>query len=280
MTTEAEGVDAATATVFLVSGGTGHTCEALFTAAMAQFPSQSVHVQRYYKLRDTDAVARVVRMAARHRAVILHTLVDPQTRRVLDQTSLELQVQAVDLLGPTISALADHFGSPPIGRPGLLYELAREQFERIEAVDYTLAHDDGQRIDELSQADVVLVGVSRVSKSVTCFYLAMRGLRAGNVPLTPPIRIPEELDRLPPDRVIGLTMQPARLVAIRRQRLERIHGDQHTDYVDLRAVARELHEAERQFALRNWTCIDVSYKATEEVAAEIVTRLRPPPEAR
>ena len=174
------------------------------------------------------------------------------------------------MLGPALSLLADHLKAEPRGHAGLLYELHREQLDRIDAVDFTLAHDDGKRMYELGQADVVLVGASRTSKSVTCFYLAARGIRAANVPIIPPQPIPRELSKLSPKRVIGLTMSAAHLESIRQTRLDRITHRPVANYADLKDIRAELRAIRELMSRMNWHCIDVSYRATEEVADQVI----------
>jgi hypothetical protein len=169
-----------------------------------------------------------------------------------------------------LNALDDHLGVRPRGKAGLSYELRKEQFDRIDAVDFTLAHDDGHRIEDLSRADVVLVGVSRVSKSVTCFYLASRGVRAANVPIVVGQDPPAELIRLDPRRVIGITMNANRLRKIREARLGNITHEDLPSYVDHSHIHEELWYAQSLMSQHRWRCIDVSYSATEEIAQEII----------
>lgn len=178
-------------------------------------------------------------------------------------------VPTVDVLGPMLAALDDRLGMTPRGRPGLSYELRKEQFDRIDAVDFTLAHDDGKRLEDLYLADCVLVGVSRVSKSVTCFYLAARGIRAANVPLLAGQKVPPELLRLEPNKVVGLTMNAKRLRSIREARICRLSNVPVPDYVD--ELAEELRHARSLMSRHKWPCIDVSYMATEEVAHEVLS---------
>ncbi|MBI1900036.1 MAG: kinase/pyrophosphorylase, partial [Planctomycetia bacterium] len=181
-------------------------------------------------------------------------------------------VPTFDPLGPMLSLLGDRLKTAPRNVPGLHYELQKEQFDRIDAVDYTITHDDGRGLKDLPRADVVIVGVSRASKSVTCFFLAARGVRAANVPLIPGHAVPRELLKLPTRKVVGLTMNAQRLVAIRQMRLERTGESQ--PYIDLKQVVEELRFASHAMAQHGWRCIDVSYKAVEEVAAEVIEVLR------
>jgi regulator of PEP synthase PpsR (kinase-PPPase family) len=261
---------AAVPCVLLVSGGTGRTAQQMLAAAIAQFPSQEVKVVSRSGVRNARQVEAIVKEAVRLEAVLMHTLVDPQTRQALDVQVRRKGIPCVDMIGPTLSALGDRLQTVPCGRPGLLYELNREQFDRMDAVDFTLAHDDGLLVQELDRADVVLVGGSRTSKSVTCFYLASRGIRAANVPLIPGCPVPEELTSLRPDRVIGLTMNTAHLASLRRTRLDLASHRKVDGYADAESIQAELRQNRALMSKHGWTCIDVSYQATEEVADQII----------
>jgi hypothetical protein len=159
----------------------------------------------------------------------------------------------------------------------LLYSSERDEFDRQEAIDYTLKHDDGRRVDELDRADVVLVGVSRAAKSSTCFYLAYQGVKAANVPLVPGLPLPPALLALPKERVIGLWINPSRLVALRESRQRHLGLPAHSAYTDLEAVRQELRAANRVIGEQGWAAIDASYLAVEEIAREVM-RLRGIPE--
>lgn len=246
------------------------TARRVLDAALAQFSNCRPAVEYQSRVRSTRTAVEVIRDAAARHALVCHSIVDPVVRRSLDEEALKLGVPCIDVLGPALSLLADHFKTEPRGHAGLLYELHREQLDRIDAVDFTLAHDDGSRMHELGLADIVLVGASRTSKSVTCFFLAARGIRAANVPLIPPQPIPQALSRLSPKRVIGLTMSAAHLESIRQTRLDRITHRPVASYADLRDIRSELRSIRELMSRMQWHCIDVSYKATEEVADQII----------
>jgi regulator of PEP synthase PpsR (kinase-PPPase family) len=259
-----------TCPIFIVSGGTGLTARRVLRAALAQFPDLTPVIVEHVNVRTTRKARDICRDAAEQHALVCHSIVDVSVRKALDEETRSHGVPSVDVLGAAITLLGDHFQSEPFGQAGLMYELHREQLERMDAVDFTLAHDDGQRMKELAQADVVLVGASRTSKSVTCFYLASRGFRAANVPLIPQMPIPKELKRLARKRVIGLTMSAAHLESIRQTRMDRLSGKPVARYAELNEIRKELREIRHAMQERHWECIDVSYKATEEVADQIV----------
>jgi hypothetical protein len=261
-------------TVFVISGATGRTCDVLLRAALAQFGNPEVAIVRRTKVRSSRAAVKAVREASEQSAVIFHSLVSPRVRKSMIDECERRRVPAIDVLGPALTLLEDHFNRKPRRRPGLSYQFQKERFERIDAVDFTLAHDDGCGLADLDRADVVVVGVSRSSKSVTCFYLAYRGVRAANVPLVPGCEPPAPLLKLEPAKVFGLTMNPRRLYSLRQARAEALGEVSVGSYVDERGIARELRDADRLIEQQGWQKIDVSYLSVEEVATQILNHLR------
>lgn len=259
--------------IVILSGGTGRTADQLVRAALAQFPKHEVEVVHETGIRSVKKAIEIVGKASAEGAMICHSLVAAKIRQRVDAEVRRLGVRCIDVLGPALALIGDHLDSVPRGRAGLLYELHREQLDRMDAVDFTLAHDDGKRINQLKDTDVVLVGASRTTKSVTCFFLASRGIRAANVPLIPTHPPPPELLRLGRQRVIGLTMNAAHLESIRQTRLDRISHRHVAHYADLRDIQAELREIRELMTRQHWECIDVSYKATEEVADQIIEML-------
>jgi regulator of PEP synthase PpsR (kinase-PPPase family) len=258
-------------TIYVVSDGRGDTCNQLVKAALVQFEGQKVRILRKAEVRTIKQIKSIVKSAARGHAIIFYTLVSEETRKAIEETAREMLVPAVDVLGPAFSALHDLFKSAPGSTPGLLYSSDREHFDRVVAIDYTLKHDDGQRPHELKDADVVLVGVSRASKSSTCFYLAYHGIRAANVPLVPELPPTPQLARLDPKKVIGLRINVMRLMTVREARAANMRLG-HTDkYTDKREIAQEVLTANRIMDEHGWSSIDVSYKAIEEIAKEVMS---------
>ena len=259
--------------VFVVSDGRGDTCDQLLRAALVQFADADVETVRRAEVRDPAQVAAVVEEAEARTATIFYTLVGHETRQEMARQAARLLVPTVDVLGPAFIALHDVLHREPTATPGLYYASERARLERQEAIDYTLKHDDGQRPGELPLADVVIVGISRVSKSTTCFYLAYNGVKAANVPLVagqPPLPQLLEVD---PERVIGLRMNVARLTAVREVRTRHLGRTGTAGYVDKREVAAEAREAARLMEHYGWRSFDASYMAVEEIAREVM-RLR------
>jgi regulator of PEP synthase PpsR (kinase-PPPase family) len=239
-------------------------------ASLVQFEGQRYRTIRRAEVRSIKQVEQIVRKAADTHAVIFYTLVAEETRQAMVRASRDLAVPTVDILGPAFSALHDLFKRAPGRTPGLFYTSEREQFDRHEAIDYTLKHDDGQRPHELNEADVVLVGVSRASKSSTCFYLAYEGVQAANVPLIPGVDpLPQLLD-LRPEKVVGLRINVMRLMTVREARSYNMGLSPSDSYIDKPAIAREVIEANRMMERHGWRSFDASYLAIEEIAREVM----------
>lgn len=255
--------------IYLISDGTCRTCETVVRAVLVQFAEANVHMVRKANVRRPATVKELVRQAAEERALVFYTLVYDKARAAMLDAVREYMVPAVDLLEPVLVSLYDLFKSAPRARPGILYKSNKMYYDRIDAVEYTLHHDDGCRLQELPDADIVLVGVSRACKSTTCFYLAYSGIRAANVPLFPDVEPPDELAQLDARRVIGLTSNPYRLQSVRESRRQEWGGGVTADYADRIHIARELRTARDQMDKHGWRSIDTSYKAIEEIAREV-----------
>ena len=256
-------------TIYLVSDGTCRTCEQVVKSVLVQFEKADFRLVRKANVHRTATVARVIEEAAAEKASVFYTLVSAEAREAIKAAAHRHLVPVVDILGPVLVSLYDVFQRLPLSTPGMLYHSNKEYYDRIDAVEYTLNHDDGCRIHELGDADVVLVGVSRAAKSTTCFYLAYSGIRAANVPLFPDSDPPPEIVRLNPNKVIGLMVNPHRLQTIREARLRGWGMDLSADYAAPTEIARELRAAGEQMARHGWRCLEVSYKAVEEVAREV-----------
>jgi len=266
-------IDLTKPVIFVVSDGRGDTCQQLLKAALVQFEGQPHEVVRWPEVRTAEQVAMVLGAAATQNATVFYTLVSDETRKAIKRGANMLMVPIVDLLGPSFSALYDVFKSKPAATPGLFYDSDRERFDRHAAIDFTLKHDDGQRAEELGEADVVIVGVSRASKSTTCFYLAYQGVKAANVPLIADQQPPEELRRLDPAKVVGLRHNVTRLMTVREARAAHLSRAHTGYYVDKREIMREVRHANHLMDTYGWHTINASYMAVEEIAKEIV-RLR------
>ena len=257
------------AEVFVVSDGTGETATAAVRAAMLQFHTPW-RLRTFGDVRQEAQARRVVEQAAKVGALVVYTVVDTQVGRTLRELGASEGVKTVDLLGPLISQVAQHVGVEPRLEPGLLHGFTDEYFRRIEAVEFAVRHDDGLNLRTLFEADLVLAGVSRTSKTPLSMYLAQRGYRTGNVPLVPGLEPPRELLELDPRKVIGLTVEPGVLLTIRRNRMRTLRAAPWSSYVDPEAVLQELGRSRRLFRERGWRIVDITGKAVEETAARIL----------
>ena len=263
----------------LVSDSTGETLNAVAKAAVAQF--ELVHaVEHIYALvRGPRQLERVLRQIEAAPGIVMFTMVNDKLRRDLEVRCRDLQVPCIAVLDPVMQVLGAYLGTERTHKPGSQHVLDAEYFGRIDALNYTMAHDDGQGLDDLEESDVVLVGVSRTSKTPTCMYLANRGIKAANYPLVPGIPVPSQIEGLERPLVVGLLAAPERLVQIRRHRLLSLKEETETDYVDLDRVREEVTGARRLFSRHGWPVIDVSRRSIEETAAAIlnlVTERRSP----
>ncbi|MBD3833265.1 MULTISPECIES: pyruvate, water dikinase regulatory protein [Brevundimonas] len=260
--------------VHLVSDSTGETLNAMAKAVIARFDGVIPIEHIYALVRSPKQMERVLEEVAGAPGVVLHTLVDRELREQLEEGCRRLKTPQIGALDPLVGALSGYLGANISTRVGAQHALDHGYFNRIGALDFAIAHDDGQgTLDQLEHADVVLCGVSRTSKTPTCIYLANRGIRAANVPLVPGQEDGERLTQLKHPLVVGLTVAPDRLVQIRRNRLEGLNAARASDYVDHDAVRDETVKARRAFERRGWPTIDVTRRSVEETAAAIINLL-------
>jgi regulator of PEP synthase PpsR (kinase-PPPase family) len=259
----------------LVSDATGETLNAITRATVAQFESAKIVLHRWSLIRTRFQLHRVLEGIESEPGPVLSTLIEKGLRAELETTCQRLGVSVVHVLDPVLALLQDQFGETAMSRPGRQYVLDADYFRRIDAIHYVLAHDDGQSQAGLAEADVVLVGVSRSSKTPTSFYLANRGVKAANVPLVPSLPDPPGLEN-PTTPVVGLTLEAEALIEIRRHRLRMIGPasgplrSDSGDYVDLETVKAELLWARRICSRRGWPVIDVTRRSIEETAATVM----------
>jgi regulator of PEP synthase PpsR (kinase-PPPase family) len=255
----------------LVSDATGDTVHSVARACLVQFEGAEAVEHIWSMVRSKAQIERVVAGVAVNPGVVLYTLVNETLRQPLVEGCQRLQVPAIPVLDPVIGALASFLGRQSRGLPGQQHLLNSEYFQRIDAMTFALAHDDGQSAWGLNQADVILVGVSRTSKTPTCIYLANRGIKAANVPIVPGATLPTELFAADKPLIVALTNDPERLIQVRENRLSSLHqSDQRTDYTDLDAVRNEVLHARRLFTEKRWPVIDVTRRSIEETAAAIL----------
>ena len=259
--------------VHLVSDSTGETLNAMAKAVAARFEGVIPIEHIYALVRSPKQLDRVLEEIESAPGVVLHTIVDKELREALEHECRRLGIPHMAALDPLVSALSRYLGASLTTRVGAQHALDTEYFNRIEALDFAIHHDDAQNAEGLENADVVLVGVSRTSKTPTCIYLAHRGVRAGNIPLAPGVEPPPVLFRLKKPLVVGLVISPDRLVGIRRNRLLSLNERRESDYVDTDAVREETIKSRRMFEREGWPIIDVSRRSVEETAAAVMNLL-------
>jgi [pyruvate, water dikinase]-phosphate phosphotransferase / [pyruvate, water dikinase] kinase len=258
----------------LVSDATGETLITVARAAAAQYEDISPVEHVYPLVRSMRQLERVIAEIEASPGIVLYTLLEDELTSLLERKCREFGVPCMSVLGPVLALMRSYLGAEATPRVGAQHVLNAEYFRRIDALNYTLLHDDGQHTEDLEQADVVLLGVSRTSKTPTSIYLANRGVKTANVPLVPGIALPPQLDTLSSPLVVGLYASPERIVQIRQNRLLSLNAARDDDaYVDRQAVAEEVAFSRRLCARHNWPSIDVTRRSIEETAAAVIALL-------
>ena len=257
--------------IFAVSDATGATAELVVRAALAQFQVAEVEILRLPNIRTVGDVRRAIETAQASKGIIVHTLVSEELRQAVLREGRERGVETIDLIGPLLFRLSDVLHIPPLMQPGLFRQLGQEYLHRIEAIEYTVKHDDGQDPLGLDRADIVLVGVSRSSKTPLSIYLAGKGWRVANVPVILNLPLPSRLTTIDQDRIVGLIVGVERMVELRRARLERKHAPVAEAYAKLEGVRAELSYSRSLFRKAGWPVIDMTSKSIEEAASEVLT---------
>jgi regulator of PEP synthase PpsR (kinase-PPPase family) len=258
----------------LISDATGETLTTVARAATAQYTKMSPVEHVYPLVRTQKQLDRALSEIEEAPGIVLYTLLEEDLVKRLEDHCRELSLPCLSILGPVLQLMRSYLGTETSHRVGAQHTLNAEYFKRIDALNYTMLHDDGQHIDELEQADVVLVGVSRTSKTPTSIYLANRGIKTGNVPLVPGITVPAQVEELANPLVVGLYASPERIVQIRQNRLLGLKAHQDDgQYIDHKAVAEEIMFSRRLCAKHNWPIIDVTRRSIEETAAAVLKLL-------
>ncbi len=255
--------------IFVVSDGTGETGANAVRAVMLQFQNPW-RLRIFGGIRQPSEVRRVMAQADEAGALVVFSLVEKSEASELLREAERLRVPVVDLLGPVINRVAQHLHAEPRNEPGLLHAFSDEYFERVEAVEFAVRHDDGANLGTVFEADLVLVGVSRTSKTPLAMYLAQRGYKTGNVPLVPGIEPARELLDMNPRKVFGLDMDQGSLLEVRRARVRALRAAPHSAYTDIEALNDELAYARRLFRKHGWRTINISERAVEENASRLI----------
>lgn len=256
--------------VHLVSDSTGETLVAMMKASCAQFRNATALEHLHSLVRNDEQMAKTLSDIESRPGIVLYTLVNSDRRRMLEERCAELNIPAVSILDTTLATLGRYLGAPIASEVGAQRNLDADYYNRIEALDFAMAHDDGQSVMGLKNADIILLGVSRTSKTPTCIYLANRGYRAGNIPLVPGAPLPTIIEGFKKPLIIGLVASPDRIVQIREQRLVGLKTNSSTDYTDQDRVRDEMRMAKRMFIKKGYPIVDVTRRSIEETAAKII----------
>jgi [pyruvate, water dikinase]-phosphate phosphotransferase / [pyruvate, water dikinase] kinase len=258
----------------LVSDSTGETLITVARAVVAQYEGVAAIEHVYPLVRSNTQLERVIHEIETAPGIVLYTLVEPDLAGRLEEACRNSGSPHLSVLAPVHSLMQSYLGAASTARPGAQHMLNAEYFKRIDAMNFTLLHDDGQLPDDLEEADVLLVGVSRTSKTPTSIYLANRGVKTANVPLIPGVPLPPRLESVKKPLVVGLVASPERIVQIRQNRLLSLKADGDTDYTDRDRVAEEIAFSRRLCSRHNWPTIDVTRRSIEETAAAILDLYR------
>jgi hypothetical protein len=258
----------------LVSDATGETLIAASRAAAAQYQDVASIEHIYPFVRTHAQLDRVIAEIENAPGVVLFTLIDAELSARLETSSAALGLPCLSVLGPILTLFQSYLGASATPRAGAQHTLNAEYFKRIDALNFTMLHDDGQSSENLEQADILLLGVSRTSKTPTSIYLANRGFKTANVPLVPDVAPPLVLETLKRPLVVGLLASPERIVQMRENRLLTLKAQHQTPYVDRVAVAEEVAKSRRLFAEKGWPTIDVTRRSIEETAAAVIDLFR------
>ena len=256
--------------IYAVSDSIGETAESVVKATVSQFIEEKFDITRVPYIRDKAQIDKVLEEAAHHKAVVCYTIVSPDLRDHIADRALALDVQVVDVLGPMIKSIEKATGMLPRNQAGLIHSLDHEYFKRVEAVEFAVKYDDGKNPMGLLKADVVIIGVSRTSKTPLSMYLAHKRIKVANVPLVPELAPPEELFKVPPYKVVGLLIDPYKLNEIRSERLKTMGLSDSAVYADVKRIGEELEYAKGIMRRIHCPIINVSNRAIEETAGMIL----------
>ena len=259
--------------VHLISDSTGETLNALANAALAQFENVDVQIHFYALVRSEHQLARALDHITIAPGLVFFTLAHQELRDRLIARCDSLLIECVDVLDGPVGALRQFLGAAATHKVGRQHQVDQRYLDRIEVLNFTIAHDDGQSLDTISEAEVILTGASRTSKTPTCVYLAIRGVKAANVPLVPGVPAPPALLAAGKPLIVGLWVSPERLVQVRRNRLVSMGEGRDTSYVDPDTVREEINATRHLFEQNDWPSIDVSRRSIEETAAAVMNLL-------
>jgi len=254
----------------LVSDSTGNTVSTVARSSLAQFDDVEPEEHMHTLIRTKSQLERAIAKIEADPGFVLYTLADGDLRKQLRKACKSLKIPCISVVEIVIHEFSNFLGKQATDRFGRQYVLDKDYFNRMEAVDYTLTHDDGQLYWEMDEAEIILIGPSRTSKSPTSIYLAYKGYKTANVPFVSGTGLPDILFELSNPFIVGLVVTPHRLEQIRKQRMLSISEKSQTDYIDIEKISQEMLEARRIYTQNNWPVIDVTRRSIEEVAAQVL----------
>lgn len=254
----------------LVSDSTGETVSGVARAALAQFDGVEAEEHNWSLIRTESQMDKAIEHIREQPGMVFYTVVNPDLKERLKRACEEMKVPCVAVLGRAVKELSDYLGQETTAQIGRQHDLDEQYFQRMDAVNFALACDDGQAHWNLNEADILLIGPSRTSKTPTCIYLAYRGYKAGNIPFVPDCPLPSVVEELTRPMIVGLTINPETLIEIRRNRLVSIREDKETNYIHKDEVREEVAAARKLYAKHRWPVIDVTRRSVEETAAAII----------
>tara|TARA_B100002052_G_C15752697_1_gene538512 strand:- start:147 stop:971 length:825 start_codon:yes stop_codon:yes gene_type:complete len=258
--------------IYLISDSTGETLDRIFLALKAQFKNFSYKIHSYSFIRTQNQISKIIDISNNQKnSIVLYTIVDVDLANFLLKQSDKHQIPCFSVLGELIINFSKILNQKATHVPSGQHTLNEEYYDRIDAIQFTMNHDDGNSINDLEKSDVILLGVSRTSKTPTSIYLANRGLKTSNIPLVNESSVPELLKRKPKvSCVVGLTTEPERLLDLRKNRMSSLKENEPMDYTNLETISKEVEKAKQTFKKYNWPVIDVTRKSVEETAASII----------
>jgi len=258
--------------IYLISDSTGETLDRIFLALKAQFKDFDYVVNQYSFTRTENQILKILgRIQKKENAIILYTIVDIKLARFLKKKCAEKKFPCFSVLGDLIMSFTKILNQEALHIPSAQHRLDEEYYDRIDAIQFTMNHDDGNLVGEIEKSDIILLGVSRTGKTPTSIYLANRGLKTSNIPLINENSVPKSLKKKPKlFCVVGLTTEPERLLEIRKNRMSLIKESESTDYTDLEKIKLEVENAKKTFKKYNWPSIDITRKSVEETAASVI----------
>lgn len=260
--------------IAICSDSIGETAEAVVQATLRQFELENTEIKRYMNVRDEEELTELMEEVAARGGFVAYTLVQPELREAIREEAVRLNIRAVDIMGPMMQAFADTFNDYPKRLPGLLHRLDDTYFRRVEAMEFAVQYDDGKDVSAILKADIILLGVSRISKTPLSMFLAHKGYKTVNYPIVPEMSPPSQLQEVKEGTVIGLTMEPEHLLKIRSERLKVMGLPNEVQYAALDRIREELDYAMALFERLGCPVIDVTDKAIEETAGLITNYLK------